>query len=76
MSNETTSWIWPGGDNIAGVRWDREQEKLYWTVEIGCYCDGDDAIVQSTADFRQNGAPAGVPTPPQDVLTEINQSLN
>jgi len=43
---QNSSWIWRGGDNIAGLRLDREAGLLHWTTEIGCHCDSDASLSQ------------------------------
>ena len=73
--NQSTSWIWRGGDNIAGVRLDKARRLLHWTMEIGCHCDGDDDLQQSVLAYLQEGPPGGVPSLPVDVRAELEQAL-
>ncbi len=73
----TTSWMWQTDQGVNGLRIDIENQLLRWYDVIGCGCGMDDlAIEQSVSSFRQEGPPANLSNPPEDVLDEINTTLN
>ena len=70
-----TAWMWAEEGHVYGLSIDLETAKLRWFVDAGCLCDYDDSYVDQTpAQFAAVGAPGGVAIPPQDILTEIEQS--
>jgi len=79
MANETetlsTSWIWPTGNGVNGLRVDTDKEILHWYNAIGCTCDTS-LVDQRWAEFHKKGIPVGIVNPPEDVQKELNQLLN
>lgn len=69
----TLSWMWRDGESINALKINTDRRRLEWFDEIGCAC-GDSTAEQSFADFAAHGAKlSGVP---DDVLSELRQSLN
>ena len=75
MSNQPTlSWIWPTDDGVNGLRIDTDAQLLRWYDSIGCAC-GDSTLDQPVATYQQSGVPGIMAVPPQDVLAEIEETI-
>ncbi len=77
MNQLTTSWMWPIDDGINALRIDIDRKMMKWYDAIGCACSDDDlSIVQTIVEFQTSGAPNNIQLIPDDVLEEINSTLN
>ncbi len=76
MNQLTTSWMWPIDGGINALRIDVDRKLLKWSDAIGCACSDDDlSIAQTIAEFQTGGAPPNIQLIPDDVLEEINSTL-
>ena len=72
----TTSWMWQTDQGVNGLRIDVESQVMRWYDVIGCGCGMDDlAIEQSIDQYKLEGFPATLSTPPNDVLDEIQITM-
>lgn len=69
-----TSWLWVIDNDRYGAQLDADAAQLRWYDTVGCSC-GDSLVDQPLAEFLAKGAPLLLPTPPDDVLQEIEMSV-
>lgn len=72
---DKTAWMWLSGDALRGLSLDQEGN-LIWIWQAGCHCADEDAIVQSVAQFRQQGAPSLIGPLPEDIDGELQEALD
>ena len=77
MQQLPMAWMWAVDDEVYGLSIDLETRTLRWFVHAGCACDFDDAYTrQSPEQYLARGVPGGVADPTNDVLSEIERSVN
>lgn len=73
----TTSWMWQTAHGVNALRIDKENKLLRWYDAVGCGCGMEEGAIEQTIDtFLQVGSPTMLEIPPDDVLQEINQTVN
>ncbi len=75
QNREKTAWMWLSGADLRGLSLDLHERSLTWIWQAGCHCADEDAIVQSVAQFRQEGTPALIGPLPADVAAELDSAL-
>lgn len=74
MTQPTLSWIWSTNNCVNGLRIDTDAQLLRWYDSFGCACD-DSTVDQPITDYKQSGVPSVMMIPPDDVLGEIEETI-
>ncbi|MDX1994679.1 MAG: hypothetical protein SF029_20010 [bacterium] len=67
-----TSWMWKDGEELNGLKLNRDTGRLEWYDGVGCAC-GDSTAEQTVEQFRSRGPAFG--NPPADVLEELETAI-